>query len=347
MNCKEIREYFPAYIDGDAGDEVAVRIRTHLKDCEACGAELERLREVVEGLRSMEELDVPPDFLVKVREKIEKGSALKRVGSFLFIPWKVKVPVEALSLALILVVFAYAFQFMPGEMEVPLSRMEAPVVDREIDGTVMFGDKGYHEELDEYSPGARPREPLPGEMGRLATRPEAVAKEKAPPPEPMAEMAPAPVELKKVAKAELAQRRAVRAEGGVLLSKKAGEAVEMTLAYRDRAEALGSIRKLIADIDGEVLIEADEEAPEAGKDVVEVAVARGTYPAFARGIRELRGFPGAGASHYEGRGLMARKRGLMPLSESGDMVSLVKERRLEDSSTAEGPVRVRILLVPE
>ena len=44
MDCSEVRDNLSAYLDGVIDHESAVLIDDHLKDCEACRAELVSLR---------------------------------------------------------------------------------------------------------------------------------------------------------------------------------------------------------------------------------------------------------------------------------------------------------------
>lgn len=339
MNCKEIRKYFSAYIDGDISDEIADRIGEHVKKCEACMHELERLKDVVSGLRSMEELEAPPDLLVKVREKIDKQSVLRRFGTFLFVPWRVKIPVEAVSLGLILFLFAYVFQFMPAEMGAPLPRQEAPTVElmeEEAQGEggdygVRLRSLGYIEDKED------------SDAVVLGTEVKEVA-----PPAAESFKAEAPPARERRTEADRDPYQPTR--GVVLSRKKIKPFVKVTLAYKNREEALKAIRKLAHGHGGMVVASVSDGISDIDEAVVEVALYSGAYPAFARDIEKMKG---ASISEEDLPGvwhrtlIKARKQAVVAQPRTDDTVYVVKEEALADAAGPEYPVRVMIRLVPE
>lgn len=64
MECREIREYLPAYVDEPEGPR-ADAIAAHLRTCDECTAEFARFKEMVAGLEGMAmAVEEPPSWLL-------------------------------------------------------------------------------------------------------------------------------------------------------------------------------------------------------------------------------------------------------------------------------------------
>ena len=67
--CEEALDWIEPYLDGDLPEDEAARLRGHLAGCTACTAELELAARIQTELRSLPQLDCPPEVLERVLQK--------------------------------------------------------------------------------------------------------------------------------------------------------------------------------------------------------------------------------------------------------------------------------------
>jgi anti-sigma factor RsiW len=65
--CEEALELIEPYLDGDLSPAGSSGLREHLARCPACAGELELAARIQRELRSLPELDCPPEILERVR----------------------------------------------------------------------------------------------------------------------------------------------------------------------------------------------------------------------------------------------------------------------------------------
>jgi len=68
LPCEEALDFLEPYLDGDLPVAEASRLREHLERCPDCAAELALAARIQRELRSLPQLDCPPEVLEKVRE---------------------------------------------------------------------------------------------------------------------------------------------------------------------------------------------------------------------------------------------------------------------------------------
>ena len=69
LHCEEALDWIEPYLDGDLPEDEAARLRGHLAACTACAAELELAARIQSELRSLPQLDCPPEVLERVRQE--------------------------------------------------------------------------------------------------------------------------------------------------------------------------------------------------------------------------------------------------------------------------------------
>lgn len=74
--CRDVRDIFFDYLDGNLENKIATSVEAHLASCDACRRELERYRAAL-ALLSQAKVEPPADFTAKVMERI----AAERTGS--------------------------------------------------------------------------------------------------------------------------------------------------------------------------------------------------------------------------------------------------------------------------
>lgn len=82
MNCRQARQLFSPWLDGELTGEEAGALRAHLAACRSCAAELARLREITAALRDLRVPVAPPEgFAARVTERLRKPGLEPAAGA--------------------------------------------------------------------------------------------------------------------------------------------------------------------------------------------------------------------------------------------------------------------------
>jgi hypothetical protein len=95
MNCNRVKNLLDAYIDNELEPEVRKAVKEHLSRCEECSEEFSSMKRYTEVMALLERKRAPDDFLKGVHQHLDQSSPLKQVIEKLFIPMRVKIPLEA------------------------------------------------------------------------------------------------------------------------------------------------------------------------------------------------------------------------------------------------------------
>lgn len=107
MDCGEIKERLSAYVDDVLDAESKAVVEEHLSTCKDCQQELVSLKALVRELGSLEAVEPPKDFLDQIHERIEARSWFPKILRTLFVPMRVKIPLEfAGAVAVAILVFS-------------------------------------------------------------------------------------------------------------------------------------------------------------------------------------------------------------------------------------------------
>ena len=115
MECALIQERLSEFIDGtlDANDRAAVE--NHISTCKSCKQDLASLTEMVEELHAMDPVEAPADFLEKIHERMDSRFSLDRIIRKLFIPFRIKIPLELAAAATITILVFFVFNIQQKE----------------------------------------------------------------------------------------------------------------------------------------------------------------------------------------------------------------------------------------
>jgi len=113
VTCQEIRDLFSARVDEALTPAERERLDTHLAACADCGREWQRFAATVGLLRAVEPARAPAGFVDRVLTA-RPQPWYRRLGHGLFVPWPVKLPLEAAALVLIAGLAVVIFQRSPG-----------------------------------------------------------------------------------------------------------------------------------------------------------------------------------------------------------------------------------------
>ncbi len=124
MNCGEVKELLSEYVDDVLDPKTKAIVDEHLSACEDCQQELVSLKALVSDLGSLESVEPPKDFLDRLHERIEKRSWFSEILRTLFVPMRVKIPLEfagAAAVAILVFSFLYTQQDQLKLAEAPVS----------------------------------------------------------------------------------------------------------------------------------------------------------------------------------------------------------------------------------
>jgi len=126
MKCSEYLSISSEFRDGRTQAGVATEIEAHLASCPVCHRHQAALREGVDLLRSLPDLDVPPDFKARLEHRIfhiEDGAIIAReaVGS-----GATTLAVVGVALLLALAAWAPRVGILEPALELPVVVVSAP-----------------------------------------------------------------------------------------------------------------------------------------------------------------------------------------------------------------------------
>lgn len=89
MNCRDLREQFSAYLDGELPREEAQAISRHVEGCVECARELDDLRRTIEALADLPVIQAPEGLKTKIlaQLEVESGGGQGRKVSHLRLLW--------------------------------------------------------------------------------------------------------------------------------------------------------------------------------------------------------------------------------------------------------------------
>jgi len=177
MTCHDARERFSALVDDALEADARAGLDAHLATCADCRRELQRFRDTVSLLNGVAPVRAPAGFVDRVLEAARPAPWPRRLARGLFVPWPVKLPMEAAAIVLVAVGVALVYRGTPELQQA--ARLEAPAPGREtarenkLEGAREQGEKG---------------EPAERRLGKMREIREAPAAPKATEPTPRAGM---------------------------------------------------------------------------------------------------------------------------------------------------------------
>ena len=113
--CKKIREDLSAFTDGMLNEKDHASVSEHLAYCSKCRQELSILQDLVKVIGRVPTEPASSDFSNRLRQRIEAESPLQRLFRRLFIPLRVKLPLELVTAAALALVIFFVIQ--PSDMK--------------------------------------------------------------------------------------------------------------------------------------------------------------------------------------------------------------------------------------
>jgi len=113
MTCHDAREQFSALVDGALTADERDGLDAHLATCADCRRELQRFRDTVSLVRRVAPARAPAGFVDRVLEAARPVPWPRRLVRGLFLPWPVKLPMEAAAVVLVAVGVALVYRGSP------------------------------------------------------------------------------------------------------------------------------------------------------------------------------------------------------------------------------------------
>lgn len=113
MTCHDARELFSALVDDALSAAERGDLDAHLGGCAECRPELERFQSTVSLLHRVEPARAPAGFVDRVLAAARPVPWHRRLVRAVFLPWPVKIPLEAAALVLVGVTVALLFRGTP------------------------------------------------------------------------------------------------------------------------------------------------------------------------------------------------------------------------------------------
>lgn len=128
MTCHDARELFSALVDDALSAAERGDLDAHLGGCAECRRELERFQSTVSLLHRVEPARAPAGFVDRVLAAARPVPWHRRLVRAVFLPWPVKLPLEAAALVLVGVTVALLFRGTPELQQAARLETRPPAV---------------------------------------------------------------------------------------------------------------------------------------------------------------------------------------------------------------------------
>lgn len=99
ISCEDALDFLEPYLDGDLPPQEADRLREHLGSCAACAAELALAGRIQSELRSLPQLDCPPEVIERVVRR-GRGEVVPFPGRKEPLRWRIAAAAAVVALTL-------------------------------------------------------------------------------------------------------------------------------------------------------------------------------------------------------------------------------------------------------
>lgn len=110
MKCEEIQSHFSDYLDKTAEGPRAKGIENHLTNCPICSEEFAGLFQCHQLVSGLPEMEPPVGFTMRVMAHVAEVASETSLWKRLFIPRKIKIPLQATAVMLIGILSFYVYE---------------------------------------------------------------------------------------------------------------------------------------------------------------------------------------------------------------------------------------------
>ena len=137
MNCAEVQKYLSDFLDKGLDDERVRAIEDHLATCSLCSEELAGMAECQKLVSGLPIVEPPLGFTNRVMARVREAAHPPSLWERLFLPFRIKIPLQATAVVLIAVLTAYIYQNEPLQHE-PLVTFQYDNSNRDSNKTDRF-----------------------------------------------------------------------------------------------------------------------------------------------------------------------------------------------------------------
>lgn len=117
MNCAEVQRYLSDFLDKSLDNERVRAIEDHLAACSWCSEEMASLAECRRLVFGLPAVELPVGFTNRVMARVREAANPPNLWERLFLPLRIKIPLQATAVVLIAVLVVYIYQKEPLQRE--------------------------------------------------------------------------------------------------------------------------------------------------------------------------------------------------------------------------------------
>src|SRR5215510_15123482 len=117
MNCAEVQKYLSDFLDKTLDDERVRAIEDHLATGSLCSEEFAGLAECQRLVSGLPMVEPPLGFTSQVMARVREAAHPPSLWERLFLPFRIKIPLQATAVVLIALLAAYVYQKEPLQRE--------------------------------------------------------------------------------------------------------------------------------------------------------------------------------------------------------------------------------------
>jgi hypothetical protein len=110
MNCKDIENSLPLYLDDLLSDADKRAVEEHLKACPKCAKALVQLQKTGKLLDGLGGIEPPPWFKQKIMARVREEADKKNFAQKWFYPLRIKIPIQVFATIFIVVIAVYIYR---------------------------------------------------------------------------------------------------------------------------------------------------------------------------------------------------------------------------------------------
>src|SRR5262245_13877280 len=117
MNCAEVQKHLSDFLEKSLDTERARAIEEHLAACSPCSEEVVGVAECQKLGSGLPIVEPPLGFTNRVMARVREAAHPPSLWERLFLPFRIKIPLQATAVVLIAVLTAYIYQNEPLQHE--------------------------------------------------------------------------------------------------------------------------------------------------------------------------------------------------------------------------------------
>ena len=117
MKCEEVQKHLSDFLDSSFEVERAQEIEDHLAACSLCSEEVASLAACQRLVSGLPVVEPPVGFTTRVMARVREAAHPASLWERLFLPLRIKIPLQATAVVLIAILAAYIYQKEPLQRE--------------------------------------------------------------------------------------------------------------------------------------------------------------------------------------------------------------------------------------